>query len=135
MDYDTRGLKVMVVEHDRTILELIELRLSVAGYDTCMARSGQSAIETLRNFRPAVLVLDMDLPDVSGLVVLQTVNPKADRSMAPTLLMARKLAQADLQMAVRFGVRDCLTKPFSGADLVTRVSRLSKRPDAGAQAA
>jgi DNA-binding response OmpR family regulator len=135
MDYDTRGLKVMVVEPDRTILELIELRLAVAGYDPCMARTGQSAIETLRNFRPSVLILDIDLPDMSGLTVLQTINPKADRSAPPTLLMVRQVAQADLQLAMRYGVRGCLTKPFSGADLLARVSHLLKRPDADARAA
>ena len=128
MDYDTRGTKVMVVEHDRTILELIELRLSVAGFDTCMARTGQSAIETLRNFRPSVLILDLQLPDMSGLDVLQALNPRPGPGMVPTLVIAKQLNPTDLQTALRFGARDCLTKPFSGADILVRVSRLLKPP-------
>ena len=126
MDYNTQNLKVMVVEHDRAISELIELRLAVAGYDPCMARNGQTAIEALRAFRPAALILEWNLPDMTGLSVLQALNPYGERSVAPTLIIARQLAQADLQAAIRFGARDCLTKPFSGADVLTRVSRLLK---------
>ncbi|MDB5430398.1 MAG: response regulator receiver protein [Caulobacter sp.] len=127
MDFDTRGLKVMVVEPDRTILELIELRLAVAGYEPCMARTGRSAIEALSNFRPAALVVDLALPDMTGLELLQTLNPRQDRSAIPTLVITRQLAEGELQLCMRFGARDCLTKPFSGADVLGRVARLLKR--------
>jgi DNA-binding response OmpR family regulator len=127
MDYDTRRLKVMVVENDRTILELIELRLHVAGFDPCMARTGRSAIEMVSNFRPAAIVLDLSLPDMDGLEVLQAANPRPECNTIPTLVIAKHFAEADLQRAIRLGARDCLTKPFSGADVLARVARMLKR--------
>ena len=124
MKFDTRGLKIMVVENDRTILEVIQLRLEVAGYDSIMARTGRSAIEALRNFRPAALVVELNLPDMSGLQVLAALGAGADRCSVPTLVMARHLGEGDVQRAVLLGARDCMTKPFSGADILTRVGRL-----------
>ncbi len=117
----------MVVEPDRTILELIELRLAVAGYDPCMARTGRSAVEALSNFKPSALVVDLDLPDMTGLALLQTLNPRQDRSAIPTLLIARQLGEGELQLGMRYGARDFLTKPFSGADVLARVARMLKR--------
>ncbi|HEX7760291.1 MAG TPA: response regulator [Caulobacteraceae bacterium] len=124
MNFDTRGLKIMVVENDRTILELIQLRLEVAGYHSVMARTGRSAIEALDNFRPAALVVELNLPDMSGLQVLAALNRGADQCAVPTLVMARQLAKEDVQRAVGLGARDCMAKPFSGADILTRVARL-----------
>ena len=124
MKFNTRGPKIMVVENDRTILEVIQLRLDVAGYDSIMARTGRSAIEALRNFRPAALVIELNLPDMSGLQVLASLGAGADRCTVPTLVMGRHLGQDDVQQAVIMGARDCMTKPFSGADILTRVGRL-----------
>lgn len=127
MNFDTRGLKIMVVENDRTILELIQLRLEVAGYHSVMARTGRSAIEALDNFRPSALVIEMNLPDMSGLQVLAALNRGADQCAVPTLVMSRQLAKDDIQRAVGLGARDCMAKPFSGADILTRVTRLLER--------
>ena len=124
MNFDTRGLKIMVVENDRTILEIIQLRLDVAGYHSVMARTGRSAIEALSNFRPAILIVELNLPDMSGLHVLASLNAGSDRCTVPTLLMARELGEGDVQRAVALGARDCVTKPFSGTDILTRVARL-----------
>ncbi len=124
MNFDTRGLKIMVVENDRTVLEIIQLRLEVAGFHSAMARTGRSAIEALANFRPAALVIEMNLPDMSGLDVLEALNSSVDRCAVPTLIMAKQLGQGDLKLAISLGARDCIAKPFSGADILTRVSRL-----------
>jgi DNA-binding response OmpR family regulator len=127
MNFDTRGMKIMVVEHDRTVLELIQIRLSVAGYDTCVARTGAVALETLQNFRPAALVLELHLPEMTGFDVLKALNPRGDKLPFPTLAMSKNLAAEDIQSAIRLGARDCMTKPFSGADVVERVARLLRR--------
>ena len=128
MNYDTRGLKVMVVENDRTVLELLQIRLDVAGYDTCMARTGATALETLRNFRPAALVIDLGLPDMNGFEVLEAFNPRHEKLPFPTLILARTLAAEDIQRAVRLGARDCMTKPFGGAEVLERIARLLRKP-------
>jgi len=128
MNFDTRGLKVMVVEHDRAVLEMLQIRLEVAGYHTCMARTGALALETLRTFRPAAMVLDLDLPEFDGFSVLEALNPRHERLPCPTLVIARKLGAEDIQRAVALGARDCLTKPFSGADVLERIARMLRKP-------
>jgi DNA-binding response OmpR family regulator len=130
MEYDTRGLRVMVVESDRAVLEMIQIRLDVVGYSTTMARTGRAALEILRNFRPNALVIDLNLPDISGLEVLQFLNPKPQFAI-PALITGRGLSATQVQEAVKLGARDCLAKPFSGADVLTRVQRLLKRPTPG----
>jgi DNA-binding response OmpR family regulator len=127
MNYDTRGLKVMVAENDRTVLELLQIRLSVAGYDTCMARTGPMALETLRTFRPAALVLDLNLPEMSGFEVLEALNPRHGKLPFPVLILAKTLAADDIQRAVKLGARDCMTKPFGAAEVLDRVARLLRK--------
>jgi DNA-binding response OmpR family regulator len=138
MNFDTRGKKIMVAENDRTVLELLQIRLQVAGYDTCMSRTGAMALETLNNFRPAALVLELHLPEMDGFQVLQALNPRGEKLPFPTLVMARNLTAEDIKRAIALGARDCMTKPFSGSDVVDRVARLLRnstpeppRPRAG----
>lgn len=133
MNFDTRDLKIMVVENDRAVLEMLQIRLSVAGYDTCMARTGTMALETLRSFRPAALVMNLNLPEVDGFGVLEALNPRCERLAFPVLVMARKLDADQIQRAVRLGARDCMTMPFSGADMLDRVTRLLRKPMPSAQ--
>jgi DNA-binding response OmpR family regulator len=128
MNYDTRGLKIMVVENDRTVLELLQIRLDVAGYDTCMARTGPMALETLRTFRPAALVLDLNLPEMNGFEVLEALNPRHQKLPFPTLILAKTLAVEDIQRAMKLGARDCMTKPFGAAEVLDRVARMLRKP-------
>jgi two-component system OmpR family response regulator len=128
MNYDTRGLKIMVVENDRAVLEMLQIRLEVAGYDTCMARTGTMALETLRGFRPAALVLDLNLPEIDGFGVLEALNPRRERLPFPVLVMARKLGPEDIRRAVGLGARDCVTMPFGGAEVLERIARLVRKP-------
>jgi len=128
MNFHTRGEKIMVVEHDRTVLEILQIRLDVAGYHACMARTGALALETLKNFRPAALVLELKLPEMDGFDVLQALSPRGEKLPFPTLVMAKNLAAEDIQRAVRLGARDCMTKPFSGAEILERIERMLRRP-------
>lgn len=130
MDYDTRGLRVMVVENDRAVLEMIQIRLDVAGYSTTPARTGRQALETLRTFRPSALIIDLNLPDLSGLEVLRFLNPQPQYAI-PALIVGRGLSTAQVQQAVKLGARDCLAKPFAGADVLGRIQRMLKRPTPG----
>ncbi len=130
MNFDTHARKIMVVENDRAVLEMLQIRLEVAGYHTCAARTGTLALETLRGFRPAAMLMNLNLPQVDGFDVLEALNPRRDRLPFPTLVMARKLGAEAIQRAVALGTRDCMTMPFSGADMLDRVARLLRKPAA-----
>ena len=128
MSFNTRGLEVMIAEHDRTVLEMLQIRLSVSGFHISMARTGRLALETLRNCRPAILLIELNLPEMSGFEVLEALNPRGEKLPFATLVMARNLGAEDIQRAVRLGARDCMAKPFSGADALERVARMLKKP-------
>ena len=133
MNFDTRGLGVLIAENDRTVLELFQIRLDVAGYHTSMARTGQTALEALRNSPPAALVINLNLPGMSGFDVLEALNPRHEKLPFPTLVMARNLSADNIRRAISLGARDCMAMPFSGADALERVARML-RPAAAAPA-
>jgi DNA-binding response OmpR family regulator len=64
---------------------------------------------------------------MNGFEVLEALNPRREKLPFPTLVMSRKLAAEDIQRAIRLGARDCLAKPFSGADALDRVTRLLRK--------
>jgi DNA-binding response OmpR family regulator len=130
MQVNGRGAKIMVAEHDRAILELLQIRLDVAGYHPIGVRDGAAAIELLQNVRPDALVVDMNLPERDGFEVLKALNGHRQRVPTPALIMGRNLSAESVKRAVSLGARDCLAKPFSGADALDRVMRLLQRPAA-----
>jgi DNA-binding response OmpR family regulator len=121
----------MVVDNDRTTLEMIQIRLDVAGFHPLTARSSFGALEVLKTSRPAVLILERNMPEMDGIQLLRELSSiiPANR-MFPVLLVGRSLAADDVRAAVSLGVRDVLAKPFSGAAVLERVTRLLKKTNA-----
>ena len=126
MQFSTRGLNIMVADADRTVLEMLQIRLGVAGYHASVVRTGQTALEAISHARPAGLVLELNLPDMSGHEVLEALKAANDGTSIPVLVIGRKFAPEDIRRAVSLGARDCMTKPFSGAELLERLTRMLK---------
>lgn len=126
MRFDHPPLEILVVDHDLTTLEMVQIRLDVAGYRPIAARSGRAALELLAACRPAALILERRLPGMCGLELLRTLAASPDWR-APVLLVGRKLAEEDVRSGMQLGVRDCLAKPFSGAAVLERLNRLLTR--------
>jgi DNA-binding response OmpR family regulator len=120
--------KIVVAEDDANIRELVLTRLQVAGYDAFGARDGGEAMRRTLSIRPAVLVLDINMPGMDGFGVLESL--KSHRSMAKVLVLTARHAVADVQRAVGLGAKDYLAKPFSDAHLLSRVARLLRAPAA-----
>ena len=133
MQFDGRGTKVMVVDSDRTTLEMVQIRLDVAGYHPIIARTGFVALDILRASRPDVLILERNMPDVDGLMLLRELKSFVPAThMFPVLLVGRAIGADDVRAGIQLGVRDVLAKPFSGAVVLERVSRLLKKSAAPA---
>ncbi len=128
MQLDGRSSKVVVADNDRTILELLQIRLDVAGYHAIGVRNGTQAMEMLQTLRPSAMVLDLNLPDIDGFEVLRAMQARPKTIPFPILVIGRKLAMDDVKRAISLGARDCMAKPFSGADILDRVARMLSRP-------
>jgi two-component system catabolic regulation response regulator CreB len=120
---------IMLVENDRTVLELMELRLELGGFHTCTARYASAIHELLREHHPAAMIIDLRLPDAPAFEMLRELS-LGGRLPMPTLLTVRAPSADEVRTAMSLGVKDVLLKPFSGADVVDRVYRLL-RPNGG----
>lgn len=115
--------RVLVVDDDRAILELVCTRLTLAGYDAFAARDGAEALERISGLRPQAMVLDLNMPRLDGFGVLQTLGRERAQKL-PTLVLTARHGASDVQRAVSLGARDYLAKPFKDANLLMRVGRL-----------
>jgi DNA-binding response OmpR family regulator len=127
MQFDGRGTKIMVVDHDRTTLEMVQIRLDVAGYHPLGARSSLLALEMLKATRPDAVILERNMPMLDALGLLREMASLPGRQTPPVLLVGRDIAAEDVRIGVTLGVRDVLAKPFSGATVLERLARMLKK--------
>ena len=129
---DARARRVLVVDDDPYLLELIMTRLAIAGYQVQGARDGVVAIDRLADFRPEAMVLDINMPGLDGFGVLAYMKGQnlTDRTMT-MVLTARNNAE-DVAKAISLGAKDYLSKPFKDEQLLARVGRLLNRARARA---
>ncbi|CAN5294402.1 response regulator transcription factor [soil metagenome] len=128
------GERVLVVDDEADIVALVAYHLVKAGYRVSMASSGAEALEAARQDRPALIVLDLMLPGLSGYEVIEQIRAaEATRHIAVLMLTARR-DESDRIQGLSLGADDYLTKPFSPQELVLRVAAILRRSGAGAVA-
>ena len=125
------GERVLVVDDEPDIVALVAYHLAKAGYRVATASSGPDALESVRRERPAIVVLDLMLPGMSGYDVVDQLRANdATRDVAVLMLTARR-DEADRIQGLSLGADDYLTKPFSPQELVLRVGAILRRLSAG----
>ncbi len=129
----SRG-KVLVVDDEPTIAEVVSRYLTRAGYAARIAATGEEALRQAAADRPDVVVLDLMLPDVDGLEVMRRLRAQNRERTAIILLTARG-EESDRVIGLRLGADDYVVKPFSPAELVARVDAMLRRLDARARRA
>ena len=115
---------ILVVDDDAHIAEIIEFALKAAGYAVITAGTGQEALESFRKHSPALVVLDINLPDRDGLWVCQKIR---EESQAPILFLSARDEEVDRVMGLTIGGDDYVTKPFSPRELTARVQAILRR--------
>lgn len=131
---ETRPRRVLVVEDDTFLLELITTRLEIAGFDTRSARDGSLALQRLTEFRPEAMVLDINMPVLDGFGVLNHMRAQGLIEKTPTMVLTARNSPEDVSKAIKLGARDYLSKPFKDEQLIARVGRLLMRSRAPAAA-
>ena len=126
---DARGAKVLVVDDEENIRELLSVSLKFQGYDVDTAADGPAAIDRCRSSKPDVLILDVMMPGMDGFGLLRRL--RADGVEAPALfLSARDSVQAKVN-GLTIGGDDYVTKPFSLEEVVARLQVLLRRSGFG----
>jgi len=118
--------RVLVVDDEPAIGDIVSRYLKRAGYDTAVAASGKDALGHAERSSPDVVVLDLMLPDIDGLEVMRRLRKDNHRRAAIILLTARA-EESDRITGLRLGADDYVVKPFSPGELVARVDALLRR--------
>jgi two-component system OmpR family response regulator len=125
---DGTPVRVLVVDDEPPIAELLAMALRYDGWDVHVAHDGITAVRQAREVRPDVVVLDMMLPDIDGLEVLRRV--RAETTDVPVLFLTAKDAVEDRVAGITAGGDDYVTKPFSLEEVVARLRGLMRRSGA-----
>lgn len=119
--------RVLVVDDERDIVALVSYHLAKAGYQVVTASTGRDALENARREQPALIVLDLMLPGISGFEVIEQLRAdERTRGIAVLMLTARR-EEPDRIRGLSLGADDYLTKPFSPEELVLRVGAILRR--------
>lgn len=119
--------KILLIEDDADIRELLRLTLEGEGFSTREAADGETGLELLRRERPAALILDLMLPGLPGLDVCRRVRASDRDARVPILLLTARSSEADKVVGLEIGADDYVTKPFSPRELVARLRALLRR--------
>ncbi|MEM7032585.1 MAG: response regulator transcription factor [Chloroflexota bacterium] len=119
--------KILVVDDDRTICQVVQGYLEQAGYTVFVARDGHTAMQMIRRENPDLLVLDLMLPDKDGWEITRWI--RSDRSLAalPIIMLTARIDETDKIIGLELGADDYITKPFNGREVVARVRALLRR--------
>ncbi|MBF7095914.1 response regulator transcription factor [Alkalibacter mobilis] len=116
--------KILVVDDERSINDLIRLDLEFEGYAVESAFDGQEALEKVDSFNPDLIILDVMLPKINGFDVCKKVN--MEKSI-PIILLTAKTDVIDRVLGLELGADDYLSKPFDNRELLARVKALLRR--------
>jgi len=117
-------MKILIADDDRDLRELIGFTLTQAGYLVMKSGDGPSAVQTFENESPDLVVLDINMPGMSGFQVCEAIRK---RSRVPVIMLTVRGEEEDLVRALELGADDYLTKPFSPRTLLTRIKALLRR--------
>ena len=116
--------KILIVDDDENIAELISLYLEKEQYDTETAHDGEEALQIIEVYNPDLILLDLMLPGIDGYEVCQQVRKNRD---TPIIMLSAKGEVFDKVLGLKMGADDYLVKPFDANELVARVSAVLRR--------
>jgi two-component system, OmpR family, response regulator len=117
--------RILVVDDEPRITDLVAMALRYEGFEVETAGTGRAALQLVEEFRPAMIVLDVMLPDMDGFAVTERLA--ADRVKVPILFLTARDAVEDKVRGLTLGGDDYVTKPFSIEELVARIRALLRR--------
>jgi two-component system, OmpR family, phosphate regulon response regulator PhoB len=121
------GNRILVVDDEPDLVELIRFNLASAGFRVEVATSGSAALASLRRSPPDLMVLDLMLPDIDGTELCRRVRADRDLSPLPIIMLTAKAEEVDRIVGLELGADDYVTKPFSTRELALRVKAVLRR--------
>jgi len=121
------GKKIMIIEDESDVADLLTLNLRKAGFRTSTAADGVSGLQKARDDRPDFIILDLMLPKMAGLEVCKILKSDTATSHIPILMLTAKAEEIDRIVGLEFGADDYVTKPFSPREILLRIRAILRR--------
>ncbi|MCP5056636.1 MAG: response regulator [bacterium] len=119
--------RVLIVDDEPDLLELVRFHLAQAGYDVAVSQSGRDGLEQVRRSPPDLLILDLMLPDLPGTEVCRKIRADPQLAGLPILMLTAKSEEVDRVVGFELGADDYVAKPFSPRELTLRVGAILRR--------
>ena len=119
--------KILIVDDEPEAVELVEFNLKQAGFEVATAADGEAALKQAKAHLPALVVLDLMLPEIDGLEVCKLLRRDPTTAKIPIIMLTAKAAEIDRVLGLELGADDYVTKPFSPRELVLRVRKILQR--------
>ncbi len=119
--------KILIVEDDRDILEMVEYNLREEGYITVSALNGEDGVNLARRERPDLIILDIMLPVMDGFEVCRALKSEEATARIPIIILSAKSQETDKVVGLELGADDYVTKPFSPRELIARIRAIIRR--------
>lgn len=121
--------KVLVVDDEKDIVDLITYNLEKEGFATIKAYDGETALDLVKSKKPDLIILDLMLPGVRGLDVCRFIRKKPETENLPIIMLTARSDQTDKILGLEIGADDYITKPFNVRELIARVRAVLRRWD------
>lgn len=119
--------RILVIDDEPDLLELVRVNLDQAGYRVETAASGREALDRIRSSPPDLVVLDLMLPDVAGTDICRKIRADSELTGIPIIMLTAKADEVDRVVGFELGADDYVTKPFSPRELTLRVGAVLRR--------
>lgn len=119
--------KILIVDDDPPIVELLKFTLEKAGYKTVVAMDGEQALEKVKGENPDLVLLDIMLPTKDGYSVLEELRGNTEFKILPIVIISAKVQEVDISFGLELGANDYFTKPLDLDKLVKKVEALLEK--------
>jgi DNA-binding response OmpR family regulator len=123
--------RVLVVEDERDVADLIRYNLTKEGYDVVVAPTGSDALKQAREVHPDLVLLDIMVPQLNGWEVCRRLKQDAETKNSPVIMVTGRVEEGDKVLGFEMGADDYVTKPFSPRELLARIRAVARRGRSG----
>jgi len=119
--------KILIVDDEKDIADLVAYNLEKEGFDTIKAYDGGDVLKTVKTQKPDLIVLDLMLPRMNGLDLCKAIRANPETAHLPIIMLTAKADEVDKIIGLEIGADDYMTKPFSVKELMARVRSIFRR--------
>ncbi len=119
--------KILLVEDERDLLELLKYNLDREGFEVFTAETGEDGLKQVRTQTPDLILLDLMLPSMGGLEVCRSLKGRSETAEIPVIMLTAKGEESDVVLGLEFGADDYVRKPFSPRELIARIRAVLRR--------